>query len=528
MFPSGRHLTRAFQFLVAAGMTATASGQIFTEFPIPTPAGLPWEITAGPDGNLWFTVDTDHQIGRITPQGVMTLFPLLPGTSNPHAITAGPDGALWATANTKIIRITTSGTMTEFLVSADGSPLWDITSGPDGNLWYTRSSYGNPPTAGVDRIGRITPAGAVTEFPLPAGSQPYGIARGPDGNLWFTESAFSRIGRMTSAGILTEFALPDPQSGPIGIAPGPDGNVWFTETAGRIGRITPSGAITEFPVPSGGFAAQIVTGPDGNLWFTDSTFGQVGRITTTGTVSGFPIPTSGSGPWGITSGPDGHLWITESHSNKIARLSTCSAALMAVAEAVCPNSAGHSASVLDAGPGATYSWSISGGAITAGLGTRQITFSAGAGHTVRISVTVNDPDACVSSSVREVLVAACAARFFTVTPCRAVDTRVPPDFPGLGARIERTFVLTGRCGIPSSARAISANLTVTGSPLPGDVRVRPAGTVLPETSSINYRAEQTRANNAILMLGAAGGVAVVCSQSSGSVELILDVNGYFE
>lgn len=526
MFPSAQRLTRAF-VLVAASMTAAASGQIFTEFPIPTPFGLPWEITAGPDGNLWFTVDTDHQIGRITPQGVMTLFPLLPGSSNPHAITAGPDGALWATANTKIIRITTSGAMTEYLVSADGSPLWDITSGPDGNLWYTRSSYGYPPTFGVDRIGRMTPAGAVTEFPLQAGSQPYGITSGPDGNLWFTESGFSRIGRITPAGILTEFALPDTQSGPAGIAPGPDGNLWFTESAGRIGRITPSGTITEFAVPSGVFAPQIVAGPDGNLWFTEFS-DRIGRITTAGIVSEFQTPTSVSVPWGITSGPDGHLWITESFSNKVARVSTCSAGLMAVAEAVCPNSAGHSASVPDAGPGATYSWSISGGAITAGLGSRQITFSASAGHTVRISVTVNDPDACVSSSVREVLVAACAARFYTVTPCRAVDTRIPPDGPALWARIERTFVLTGRCGIPTSARAISANLTVTGSPLPGDVRVRPAGTVLPETSTINYREGQTRANNAILMLGAAGDITAICSQSNGGVELIVDVNGYFE
>lgn len=526
MLPSARRWTRAFLFLVVAGITPTASGQIFTEFPIPTPAGRPWEITAGPDGNLWFTVDTDHQIGRITPQGVMTLFPLLPGSTSPHAITAGPDGALWATANPKLIRITTSGAMTEFLVSPDGSQMWDITSGPDGNLWYTRSSFGVPPTVGVDRIGRITPAGAVTEFPLQAGSQPSGITRGPDGNIWFTESGSSQIGRITPEGVLTEFALSAAQSYPRGISPGPDGNLWFT-ARGRIGRITPSGTITEFSVLSGVFAPQIVAGPDGNLWFTESS-AAVGRITTAGIVSRFSTPTSGSVPWGIASGPDGHIWITESFVNKVARLSTCNAGLMAVVEAVCPNSSGHSASVPDAGPGATYSWSVSGGAITAGLGTRQITFSAGAGHTVGISVTVNDPDDCVSSSVREVLVAACGASFFTVTPCRVVDTRLPGDGPGLSARSERVFVLSGRCGIPTSARAVSANLTVTGSPLPGDVRVRPAGTVLPETSSINYREGQTRANNAILMLGAAGDVAVICSHSDGSVELILDVNGYFE
>ena len=62
-----------------------------------------------------------------------------------------------------------------------------------------------------DRIGRITPAGVVTEFSagITAGSGPYGIAAGPDGNLWFTEFDGDRIGRITPAGVVTEFGAPD-------------------------------------------------------------------------------------------------------------------------------------------------------------------------------------------------------------------------------------------------------------------------------------------------------------------------------
>jgi hypothetical protein len=37
-----------------------------TEFPIPTANSLPGEITAGPDGNLWFTEDDGGKIGLIT------------------------------------------------------------------------------------------------------------------------------------------------------------------------------------------------------------------------------------------------------------------------------------------------------------------------------------------------------------------------------------------------------------------------------------------------------------------------------
>src|SRR5262245_21668812 len=129
------------------------------------------------------------------------------------------------------------------LLSATEFPIPDtttarpegITRGPDGNLWFTESI--------ADRIGRITPAGVVTQFSLPFLSQPAEITAGPDGNLWFTETGSSRIGRITTAGVITEFSAGiTPNSGPVGITRGPDGNLWFTETrANKIGRISPPG-----------------------------------------------------------------------------------------------------------------------------------------------------------------------------------------------------------------------------------------------------------------------------------------------
>src|SRR5262245_60235950 len=93
---------------------------------------------------------------------------------------------------------------------------------------------------------------SVTEFPIPIidtlSSRPEGITRGPDGNLWFTEADANRIGRITPAGVVTQFpAGITPGSQPGEITAGPDGNLWFTEADGnRIGRITPAGVVTEF------------------------------------------------------------------------------------------------------------------------------------------------------------------------------------------------------------------------------------------------------------------------------------------
>ena len=148
---------------------------------------------------------------------------------------------------------------TEFPRSGrDGGNLSSITSGPDGNLWFI--AWGHI-------IGRITPAGEITEFPIPsAGSAVTEITAGPDGNLWYTDFGANKIGRVTPAGAFTEFPLPSTLDRPNQIAAGPDGNLWFTTLSEHIGRITPAGEITAFPIPSA-FAGGITGGPDGNVWF---------------------------------------------------------------------------------------------------------------------------------------------------------------------------------------------------------------------------------------------------------------------
>ena len=81
-------------------------------------------------------------------------------------------------------------------------------------------------------------APTITEFT--SGTGPADIVAGPDGNLWFVETSANKIGRMTPAGVLTEFS---PVAGgnvaPSGIAVGADGNIWFGQrNRNRIGRIT--------------------------------------------------------------------------------------------------------------------------------------------------------------------------------------------------------------------------------------------------------------------------------------------------
>lgn len=73
---------------------------------------------------------------------------------------------------------------------------------------------------------------------------------------------------------------------------------------------------------------------------------------------------------------------------------------------VCPLSTGNTASVPDAGPGATYSWTIAGGTITSGQGTRSITFTAGNVGPVVLNVTVTTAAGCTASSTFTIAVSA--------------------------------------------------------------------------------------------------------------------------
>jgi hypothetical protein len=155
----------------------------------------PTDLAAGPDGNVWFTDYANGKVGRITPNGSITLFDV-PG-GNPSAISAGPDGNLWfIEANNRIARMTTQGSVVDYPIPTPASGPFDIAAGADGAMWFTES---------VGKIGRITNAGAITEIPVPyANSSPGLIVGKPDGTIWFTDrqgpSGSDRIARLSPTG----------------------------------------------------------------------------------------------------------------------------------------------------------------------------------------------------------------------------------------------------------------------------------------------------------------------------------------
>lgn len=121
--------------------------------------------------------------------------------------------------------------------------------------------------------------------------------------------------------------------------------------------------------------------------------------------------------------------------------------------------------------------------------------------------------------------------FYPLTPCRLVDTRGPAGAwgaPRMAAGETRVFELGGRCGVPPEATALALNVTVVGADSPGFVTLFEAGAARPASSTANFQAGVTRANNAFVKLtGYPPSLAAYCGAGSGGFDLLLDVTGYF-
>lgn len=121
--------------------------------------------------------------------------------------------------------------------------------------------------------------------------------------------------------------------------------------------------------------------------------------------------------------------------------------------------------------------------------------------------------------------------FYTIEPCRAVDTRETEEGP-LRPGVARLFTVNS-CGVPLWAFAVIVNVTVVDANENVEISVFP-GNLNPGTSTVVAAnpSRPTRAALAVLPLATDGtgtlGVLGVFASGTGQAHLILDVTGYFD
>jgi streptogramin lyase len=251
-------------------------------------------LTAGPDAALWYIdtgLESDPQlpnlIGRMAIDGSLTEYSTGPSPDDSpqlYSLVTGADGNIWfAQGASRIAKMTTQGVITSYASGVPGALISNFVLGSDGNVWFSYFENQPPLPHGV---GKVTPDGTVTIYPITDPFMVVSLTTGPDGNLWGTTHPLQGVAhdvvKITTSGAITVIPVTvDSQQGLGAIVAAPDGNLWFTIGFAGDGnhdgivRLTPQGVTTEFlkstPVTNqNSILGSIAIGPDGNIWFTES------------------------------------------------------------------------------------------------------------------------------------------------------------------------------------------------------------------------------------------------------------------
>jgi streptogramin lyase len=255
------------------------------------------------------------------PVGTLKQFKVPTANSQPRAITNGSDGNRWFTEGTeftsappKIGRITPAGSITEFDANCQFCILTDIIQGPADILYVTSN---NPILLRFD----VAAGTFLAPIDIPNSNAVAGDLAVHGDDIWFTDFNNDSLWRYNiTAGQFTQFPLPIQ---PSDVAIDSAGSAWFTAPFNNsVNRLNPAtGTVESFPVPDGLSPRQITIATDGQIWFTSRFVPQgVGRLNpTTGVVTTFPTP-SNPGPEGIAASPDGSIWFTQTTKGNIARI----------------------------------------------------------------------------------------------------------------------------------------------------------------------------------------------------------------
>ncbi|MEY2401946.1 MAG: hypothetical protein QOJ08_2057, partial [Ilumatobacteraceae bacterium] len=117
-----------------------------------------------------------------------------------------------------------------------------------------------------------------------------------------------------------------------------------------------------------------------------------------------------------------------------------------------------------------------------------------------------------------------AIGFAPLSPARIVDTRNSTGAARLAAGTVTRIQITGLGGVPASAKAVLANVTVTGPSGSGFLTMWNCSATQPDVSTLNFSANETVANAATIPLDGNG---QLCAYSNMSADLVIDVGGYY-
>ena len=238
-------------------------------------------LTIGPmatsrEGNLWFA-EVGHPgvpaLGKVTFSGAKSevVLPASDAGGTINAVSTDTAGNVWYTLTgatsgpSKVGKVAPDGTVTEFPLPSSQQSAGAAAIGPDGNLWVAVSGG----SAGAS-LAKVSADGSIVEFPVAGASSLTWLASGIDGNVWFVDG--QKIGKITPAGGVTEFPVPAPADGSgvdltnAQLTSGSDGDMWFIGLGG-LSHISPTGTVKTITT-AGTQVTSLSHGSDGNFWIS--------------------------------------------------------------------------------------------------------------------------------------------------------------------------------------------------------------------------------------------------------------------
>jgi PKD repeat protein len=182
---------------------------------------------------------------------------------------------------------------------------------------------------------------------------------------------------------------------------------------------------------------------------------------------------------------------------------------------------------------AEYTFDFGDGSSPVTQGSPAVTHTYTAPGNYNASLSVEDSRGKASAHTSNVVIQVMPdGDYHTVTPCRLLDTRTQENGAApVASGTDRILdvVAVTRCGVSPLAKAVAINVTVVQPTSAGRLTVYPANlSQAPVASTLNFRADATLANNALMMLSSDGRLKLrPILTGGGSTHLVVDVVGFF-
>jgi uncharacterized protein (TIGR03437 family) len=444
---------------------------------------LPSAVALDPFGNLFIADSGDLRVRKVSPAGTITTVAgngvsPVPGAATGDgspavAVSLGAEGvALDAAGNfylsdgASVRKVSASGIITTLTggiysgYSGDGGPASSATLYDPAGLAVDAAGNVYIADVGNNRIRKVSPAGMITTVagngtrgysgdggPATAAelNWPYAVAVDALGNLYIADSYNNRIREVSTNGIITTVAG--------------DGNYEYGPIPGNI-----EATAVQVNQPSG-----VAVSATGDLFISDTGNNRVLKVPSGSgfifDVSGSPAPGyAGDGglatnaalnqPWGLAVDPFGSVYIADSHNSVIRVLKPVPLAI--TSGTVLPSGAVGAAYSFQLGVSAgtpPYKWSITGGALPAGL---SLSSGGVIGGTPATSETATFTIEVIDST------AAVAVQSFSLT-VKPGPLVIPPSYPPYGLMgIPYSFTFTASGGAAPYAWSLASGALPSG------------------------------------------------------------------